>query len=277
MELNGDLRELLRYQVELGIDEAITTKSINRLASPKSFQEKIALQSAPEPRPDIHPTPTEASRPHTLIPPSKPPAISTATQRALELVSQVNTLEELREALGQFEECDYRKTAKNLVFSDGNPEAMIMIVGEAPGREEDVQGKPFVGQSGQLLEKIFSEAGLSRHHQKPHESLYITNSINWRPPGNQTPPPEDIAMFRPFLMRHIELIKPKILVLTGNSSCQAVINQSGITKLRGNWIEHDDYLIMPIVHPAFLLRNFAFKKRTWTDVLRIKQQLGKQA
>lgn len=185
-----------------------------------------------------------------------------------------NTLEELRAQIEAFDACSLKKTAMHTVFCDGNPKADVMIIGEAPGADEDRQGKPFVGQSGQLLRLIFTHIGLTIDH------VYITNVLPWRPPGNRQPTPMEIGMCLPFLQRHIELINPKIIVLAGSTAVKALLNNSeGITKIHGTWYSYktpalnNPIPMMPIYHPAFLLRSPSKKKDVWLDMLEIKRKL----
>ena len=262
-----DNKEILKWQIEMGVDEIIGEKPVNRLLEEDLIAAKPTLDvsssrdvNPPDPKP-VEKPPQESINPQDPV------------TEATKLVADVRSLEDLRKAILEFPHCSFRNTSNNLVFSDGNPEAWLMILGEAPGYEEDIKGKPFVGKSGRLLDKIFSETGISRSNSKPNDSFYITNTINWRPPGNRNPIKNEIEMFRPFVRKHIELINPKILVLTGNIACTAILNQQGITRLRGKWLNIDNLDIMPIVHPAFLLRNPTFKKNTWQDVLAIKQKL----
>lgn len=182
-------------------------------------------------------------------------------------------LEELKNAMQNFTGCALKETALNTVFSDGNPSSQVMLVGEAPGADEDTQGLPFVGQSGQLLNKIFASVGLSR------DKLYIANIVPWRPPGNRTPSTDEIAACQPFIERHIELVKPKILVLLGGVAAKTLLNtNNGITSLRGKFIDyttHDGNIIpcLATYHPAYLLRSPGQKAQVWQDVLRIKLKL----
>jgi len=271
MENDLNLKAILQYQIDLGVDEAITANTFNRFKETK-------LQGQKKPERILSPKPIQSKqRNNSLLREQKSSSVdNTANEAKLvaqKLVSEVQTLDDLKNSIEAFNGCDYRETAINLVFADGNPKAKIMVIGEAPGQDEDKQGLPFVGRSGQLLDKIFSEAGLSRKSNDSSTAIYITNAVNWRPPGNKTPPPEVIDMFRPFIQKHIELVNPKILVLTGNSSCNAIINRGGIIGLRGKWIKDERYNIMPIVHPAFLLRNPKVKRDTWNDILKIKQKL----
>ncbi|MBM3611216.1 MAG: uracil-DNA glycosylase [Alphaproteobacteria bacterium] len=183
-------------------------------------------------------------------------------------------LRDLKITLANFEGSSLKKTAINMVFSDGNPDAKVMVVGEAPGADEDRQGKPFVGQSGQLLRRILSFIGLTIDH------VYITNVLPYRPPGNRQPTPQEIQMFLPFLQKHIALIKPKCLLLVGGTACKALLEgQDGITKIRGTWIDlvvpglDHPVKAMATYHPAYLLRSPLRKKDVWKDMLMVKKFL----
>ncbi|WP_461308374.1 uracil-DNA glycosylase, partial [Albidovulum sp.] len=182
-------------------------------------------------------------------------------------------LEELARNQAAYEHCELRKGARNFVFADGNPEARVMIIGEAPGRDEDREGRPFVGRAGQLLDRMFAAIGLSRTAHHPAEALYITNVMPWRPPHNRDPAPEEIAMMLPFLARHVELADPEILVLMGNTPCAAALGKRGILRLRGHWTEAFGRPAMPMTHPAYLLRNPAAKREAWADLLEIRARL----
>ena len=183
------------------------------------------------------------------------------------------TLEELREILAGFDGCNLKFTAKNLVFADGSPQPAVMFVGEAPGRDEDLEGVPFVGRSGQLLDRMLAAIGLDR------QSAYIANVIPWRPPGNRTPTPLETEICRPFIERQIELANPKVLVNLGGPSAKTLLHASeGILRLRGNWRVHTTASgtaipAMPTLHPAYLLRNPAHKKLAWRDFLEVKAKL----
>lgn len=195
-----------------------------------------------------------------------------ARRKAEELAYNANTLEELKAALQSFEGCSLKATAINTVFADGVPTADVMFVGEAPGADEDRLGKPFVGQSGQLLDKFLSWAGFSRD-----KNIYITNTIAWRPPGNRQPTPEENYICMPFLERHIELVQPKFLVMLGGTALKTLHNpKEGIVTLRGTWMPYTtsnhSFTVetMPIFHPAFLLRSPGQKKLFWRDILSLR-------
>ncbi len=193
--------------------------------------------------------------------------------RARELARQAATLAELRDLLAGFDGCNLKSTAKTLVFADGNPNAGVMFVGEAPGRDEDLEGLPFVGRSGRLLDRMLAAIGLTR------DSAYIANVIPWRPPGNRTPTPLETEICRPFIERQIELANPKVLITLGGPSAKVLLHaQEGILKFRGKWRTHETagglaVPAMPTLHPAYLLRNPAHKRLAWRDFLEIKAKL----
>ena len=197
-------------------------------------------------------------------------------QPSIDSAKKANTLEELKEAIRAFDGSNLKDTATNLVFADGDPKSPIMLIGEAPGSEEDTQGLPFVGNSGKLLTTIFKTIGYDR------EQLYITNVIPWRPPGNRTPTPQEIAMFRPFLEKHIQLVDPKIIILVGSTAVKALLDDKDVimTKYRGqfvnfhNSIAQKDYKAFAIYHPSFLLRSPGQKRKMWQDMLVLKEYLS---
>jgi DNA polymerase len=202
------------------------------------------------------------------------PLDQTAIEIARDAARQAASLEELRAGLGRFDGISLRKTATNLVFADGNPKAEVMLVGEAPGADEDRQGLPFVGVSGQLLDRMMAAIGLDR------TTFYITNVCFWRPPGNRKPTEAELAAQQPFVIRHIELVKPKLLILVGGSSAQILLGTNeGITRLRGRWFDYkSDGLdqpipALPLFHPAYLLRQPELKREAWRDLLKLKARL----
>jgi DNA polymerase len=174
----------------------------------------------------------------------------------------------LRAALEGYEHCILSRGARNLVFADGVAGARVMLVGEAPGRDEDMQGKPFVGKAGQLLDRMLDAVGLSRT-----DSVYITNVLPWRPPQNRDPTAQEIAMMLPFVMRHIALADPALVVVMGNIAAQALMGRRGITRLRGQWVEVAGRPALPMLHPAYLLRTPAAKREAWADMLALKARL----
>src|SRR6056297_4124463 len=245
----------LEWQIELGATEAIGDAPVDRYALEKT---------APKPRPAVAPAPAG------VVPISVDPV-----SEAKALAGAAGDRDALEAALASFEHCELRRGARNLVFADGWPGARVMIVGEAPGRDEDLQGKPFVGRAGQLLDRMFAAIGLSRGDTDPATALYITNIIPWRPPRNRDPQPAEIAMMRPFMERHVALAAPDLVVLMGNISCEAGLGQRGVTKLRGRWTEAYGVPALPMVHPAYLLRNPAAKREAWADLLALRARLGR--
>lgn len=244
-------RALLDWQVELGATDAICDAPVDR----------YALERPAPAAPSQAPAPEVASEPET------PDEVAVATEAA----RAAQDLDGLRAAMAAFEGCELKRGARNLVFADGIAGARVMIVGEAPGRDEDREGRPFVGRAGQLLDRMFAAIGLGR--DRPDAPLYITNMLPWRPPQNRDPRPDEIAMMLPFMRRHIELAAPEVLVLMGNISCQALLGRKGITRLRGHWTEAAGLPALPMVHPAYLLRNPAAKRETWADLLALQARL----
>src|SRR6201995_1696656 len=201
-----------------------------------------------------------------------PPAPDAAIASAREAARTAPTLEALRALLDTFDGCALKSTATRLVFADGNPLARVMFVGEAPGREEDIEGLPFVGRSGQLLNRMIAAIGLDR------SKAYIANVIPWRPPGNRTPTPQETQICLPFIRRQIEFVDPDVLVCLGNPSTQALLNtREGIMRVRGRWINYDTgkrtIRAMPTFHPAYLLRSPLYKRLAWQDLRAIRGAL----
>ncbi len=198
--------------------------------------------------------------------------------RSMTMMPSATTVEALREAVKHFDGCALRQTAMNLVFADGNPTAPVMMIGEAPGEDEDRQGMPFVGASGQLLDQMMGYVGLTRA-----ENVYITNILFWRPPGNRAPTDAEIVACLPFTERHIALVKPKLLVLLGGVAAKSLLRtKEGITRMRGRWVEYlppvgsgltEPIPCLPIFHPAYLLRQPAAKRQAWADMLQLAQRL----
>ena len=184
----------------------------------------------------------------------------------------VDSLDDLKDYMSKFKGCELYKSATNMVFSDGNKSSEIMLIGEAPGHDEDIQGKPFVGRSGKLLNKMLEAIGLSR------DTVYIANIVPWRPPNNRRPTEEEINICLPFIRKHIELIAPKVLMLLGSTATYALLrNKEGITKIRGKWVDMEFGKLkvptLPSFHPAFLLRQPAQKKYSWEDLKMLKKKI----
>ncbi|MFO1189425.1 MAG: uracil-DNA glycosylase [Alphaproteobacteria bacterium] len=281
---NAQLLEILAWSIEAGADEAIGDHPLDRLAADR-FQAaddpiapaRLAAATAKGAGSAPTPAPTAAARP-PLPPPGQPTPVlapaATFVADARRLASAAATLPELLAALRSFEGCALKHTAMNLVFGDGNPAAPVMLVGEAPGADEDRQGKPFVGASGRLLDRMLGAIGLDR------QSAYITNVLPWRPPGNRSPTSDEIASCLPFVERHIELVDPQILVLVGGISAKALLGRTeGITRLRGQWFNFSSLgLARPcpaiaMFHPAYLLRSPGQKRLAWRDLLAIRLRL----
>jgi uracil-DNA glycosylase len=255
-------RALLEWQVELGATEAIGDAPVDRLAAP-----------APA-------TPPAATRPAAAALPGAAPAVDPAADPvavAEAMAAAAPDLPALHEALAAFPHCELRRGARNCVFADGNPAARVMLIGEGPGREEDQRGLPFVGAAGQLLDQMFAAIGLARTSPAAESALYIANAVPWRPPGNREPTAAEIAMLRPFLVRHVELADPALIVLLGNTACQAILGRRGIMRLRGQWTEALGRPCLPTLHPANLLRSPENKREAWADLLSLKARLREVA
>jgi len=279
-----ELAALLRWYEAVGVDEAIALAPAARTAMPAPAARggRPGAERADTPRaggPAARPSP--APRAGADAGPDRGPGAAAgaadpgAAGDARGLAAACNDLEALRAALERFEGCRLRDTATQLVFADGNPKADLMIVGEAPGAEEDRRGLPFVGRAGQLLDRMLAAIGRDR------SSAYITNIVVWRPPGNRKPTPAEIAVCLPFAERHIALVAPKVLVLAGGTAAGALLDTNqGITRLRGRWVEQGvpglaaPVPTMPTFHPAFLLRNAAAKRQAWRDLLAVETRLA---
>lgn len=183
------------------------------------------------------------------------------------------TLAALHQAVAEYEHCELKKGARNTVFADGNPRARVLVLGEAPGAEEDREGRPFVGRAGQLLDRMFAAIGLSRRDPDTERALYITNVMFWRPPGNRDPAPAEVAMMMPFVERHVALVDPDVVVLMGNTPLFAATGAKGITRARGQWARAFGRPALPMFHPAYLLRNPGAKREAWADLLALQARL----
>jgi DNA polymerase len=268
--MNADEREaalaLLRWYVEMGADEAIGAEAANRLAPPET-----SIQSPKIPV-------TGSRQPPRPVPAAPPPALTEslgeAAQSARRLASSAGSVEALAALVAGFDGCPLKHTATNTVFTDGNPTAPVLIIGEAPGADEDRIGRPFVGRAGQLLDRMLAAIGLDR------SSVLITNVVYWRPPGNRTPTAAEIASCLPFAFRLIALMRPKILVLSGGTAAGALLPQGqGITRLRGRWFDlavpglDERVPTLPMFHPSFLLRTPTRKREAWRDLLSLRSRL----
>ena len=262
----------LQWQSEIGADEAVNNEPIDR------FQ-----LTPPEPdKPTAPKNVTAASR--RSEPEAERPMSSrdSSADHARRCAAACEDLDALREAIESYDSCPLKAGAINTVFADGNPAARVMIVGEAPGAEEDQQGLPFVGRSGRLLDLALSYAGLSRKSQSPEEAFYITNIVFWRPAGNRTPTVQEAQSLLPFTERHILLAQPDILILLGNVACKSLLRtDTGIVKLRGTWSRWMPsgggaaIPALPTFHPSFLLRTPRMKRLFWRDLMSLREELDR--
>lgn len=244
----------LAWTVEAGVDETISDQPLNRY--------ELAAEV---------PKATAAAPPKAAASPASSSEDPVAIARGAAASAQ--TLEALRDAIAMFDHCDLKKGARNTVFADGNPKARILILGEAPGAEEDREGRPFVGRAGQLLDRMFAAIGLSRTSPDAETALYITNVLPWRPPGNRDPEPAEIAMMLPFVERHIALVDPQVIVVVGNTPLFALTGSKGILRARGTWGQALGKPMLPMTHPAYLLRNPSAKREAWADLLSLQARL----
>jgi len=264
---------LLRWQIAMGADAAIGEVAPNRLVPPPAAA-ALPASAIPARRPAAQPMPT-AAVPRVVAPPEAlVESLAEAAQSARLLAAGAETIEALGALLAGFDGCPLKRTATNTVFLDGNSAAPVLIIGEAPGADEDRIGRPFVGRSGQLLDRMLAAIGLDR------TTVQITNVIYWRPPGNRKPTSAEIAACLPFVLRHIALARPDVLVLSGGTAASALLPLSeGITRLRGRWFELavpglvTPVPTLPMFHPAFLLRAPERKREAWRDLLALRARL----
>ena len=253
-------RAALEWLVKLGATEAIMDAPVDRYALETQKPAPIPAEVAKQ---DTAPAP----------PPIPVREAVNAVVEARNAAALAGDLSALSATMQAFEHCELKRGARSFVFADGDPAARVMIVGEAPGREEDRAGRPFVGRAGQLLDRMFDAIGLGRTKAAAEKGLYITNVLPWRPPSNRTPDPSEIAMMLPFLERHIALADPQVIVLMGNTPCQALLGRSGITRMRGEWATVLDRPALPMFHPAYLLRQPLAKREAWADLLALQARL----
>ena len=260
-------QQLLAFYLEAGVDCALGDQPVNRLVDPELAPEpRAAVAHQPIPRAAPLPPPAALPRTEAMLAPD------VAINSAREAARTAPTLEALRQLLENFDGCALKHTATRLVFSDGNPQARVMFVGEAPGRDEDIEGLPFVGRSGKLLDRMIAAIGLDR------SKAYIANVIPWRPPGNRTPTPQETQICLPFIQRQIELVNPDVLVTLGNPSTQALLQtREGIMRTRGKWLDYDTgtrtIRAIATFHPAYLLRSPSYKRMSWQDLRAIAKAL----
>ncbi|MGX1740858.1 uracil-DNA glycosylase [Bosea sp. NPDC055353] len=265
-----DPYELLSWYAEMGVTEALDEAPRNHFADPAPAGERGG-----DGQPRLRPLPGRPAAPaRPMAAAATAPDDATVSARAL--AREARTLDELKTALAGFEGCALKATAKNLVFADGNPQGRVMLVGEAPGADEDRIGLPFVGRSGQLLDRMLAAIGLSRK-----EEVYIANLLPWRPPGNRDPSIQEATICLPFIQRQIELADPDILVCIGKPSAQALLGFKSITASRGKWVEYDTgarrIRAIATLHPAYLLRRPLEKRLAWRDLRALKAALDGKA
>jgi uracil-DNA glycosylase family 4 len=277
---NQAARELLAFYLEAGVDAVLSETAVDRFADMAESPPRPAIagpaDEAPggdrpqsESRPALDRTRPAAAAVAAPAPLSPDSAVMAAREKA----KNAETLDELRSILDGFTGCTLRATATRLVFADGNPQARVMFVGEAPGRDEDIEGLPFVGRSGKLLDRMMAAIGLTR------ANAYIANIVPWRPPGNRTPTPQESAICLPFTLRQIELADPEVLVCLGGPSAHTLLgSRDGILKTRGRWFKFHtgrrEIRATATLHPAYLLRQPLQKRLAWRDFLAIKKALA---
>lgn len=257
-------RQLLDFYLEAGVDALVGEEPVDRFAAAEEpAPARIARAAAP----------VDAARPSPALQPAPPQATDEAVMAARQAAKDAGTLDELKVILAKFDGCALKGSATQMVFADGDPKAKLMLVGEAPGRDEDIEGLPFVGRSGKLLNLMLAAIGFNR------ANVYIANIVPWRPPGNRTPTPQETQICLPFVLRQIELVDPDILVCLGGPSAQTLLGiKDGITKTRGRWFTFNsgkrEIRAMPTFHPAFLLRSPLQKRFAWRDFLAVKKALS---
>jgi DNA polymerase len=265
-----DVQQLLTFYLEAGVDCALLEEPVNRLSDPDIVPASREIPALREAGPLAAVRTSPATIPAARA--DQAPGPEAAILSAREAARTAPSLEVLRAMLEKFDGCALKFTATRLVFADGNPQARIMFVGEAPGREEDLEGRPFVGRSGKLLDRMIAAIGLDRGN------AYIANVIPWRPPGNRTPTPQETQICLPFIQRQIELVNPDVLVTLGNPSTQTLLStREGIMKTRGRWFDYDTgtrvIRALATFHPAYLLRSPSYKRMAWQDLRSIAKAL----
>ncbi|MBI5163008.1 MAG: uracil-DNA glycosylase [Magnetospirillum sp.] len=268
MPLDMTPEQVLRWYIEAGVDETVGTAPVDRFAVTAARPAAAAAAAPPQhARPERPPAAAAAPHPH---------GDTSAHVTSAHVAAACATLEELKAALLAFEDFAWKRFATNLVFGDGNPEAKVMCIGEAPGPEEDRQGVPFVGPSGKLLDRMLASIGLDRA-----TNAYITNVVPWKPPADiRKPGPDEVAVCLPFITRHIELVDPELLILFGGAAASALLaRHEGINRLRGRWVDYSSpglprpVPVMATFHPAYLLRTPEAKRLAWRDLLMVKKRL----
>lgn len=287
------LIEALQWHIDHGADEMLLEEPVDRTAIPELSKTLSEVPKVSENKPQSG-VPAKPLVQSQIMPTGFDDhadqgdmmGTAQAVVEAQKIAAACKTLEELKKAVQDFDGLSIRKTATNMVFCDGNPQSSVMLIGEAPGADEDIQGKPFVGVSGQLLDRILACIDLSRNAEDVSKAVYISNILNWRPPGNRTPSASEIEISLPFIERHIALVQPKMIILCGGVSAKALLRSGdSISRLRGKF---HDYQVpealqngsatpipaMATYHPAYLLRTPAQKKAVWADMLMFQEKLA---
>lgn len=279
MASNTQLAELLQWYADIGVDEAIGEEPVDRTKqAPLATAAILAMESPAAAGDDA-----AQRKPLPLLPAQSPvPAAAPAVTGAVEAIKEAatraaaaKTIEELKAALDSFPGLALKRTATQMIFADGNPQARVMVIGEVPGADEDRAGRPFVGENGALLDKMLAAIGLTRA-----ENVYLTTIINWRPPGNRNPEPAEIAMSVPFIKRHIALLKPSAIMFVGGAPAKILLGtKAPIMSLRGKWLDYIDedaglkIPAMAMLHPEYLSKNPAQKKPAWEDLQMFQARL----
>lgn len=274
----------LDWHLEVGADEAIADEPVNWLnRTPAQLPKTQSTNQASDQMPNISANAPKFAppKPSEQVDAGPPLGTADAAIEATRLAKECKSVEELKKAVEEFEGCPLKRTAKNTVFSDGNPDARIMLIGEAPSADDDKGGLPFMGADGALLDKMFAAIGIDRNADDAENSIYLTNVIFWRPPGNRAPNASEVAVCLPFVERHIELVKPDIVIFCGGVAAKALVKTTqGITRLRSKWMEykteHMDVAIPAhaLFHPSYLIKSPMQKKYAWQDLLSIQQKLN---
>ncbi len=254
-----EAKAALEWQIELGADESIGDVPLDRY-------ELVVEVPKPKAAANSKAKPKAAAAPIPIVEVDAVAVAKAAAAGAADLAG-------LEAALTAFELCEVKLGARKTVFADGNPQARVMIITEAPDRDEDREGKPFVGQAGVLLDRMLAAIGMGRDGPDPASAVYIANIMPWRPPQNRDPSADEIAMMHPFVTRHIELAAPDVIVLMGNNPCQTMLGRKGISRMRGIWEEVLGRPALPMFHPAYLLRSPHAKREAWADLLELKARL----
>jgi DNA polymerase len=270
------VQQLLAFYLEAGVDCALTDEPVDRLAEADAVPSSTFTTASRETAPPKALREMPATAPVAPRVANAVIAPEAAVSSAREAARTAPSLEALRALLENFDGCTLKHTATRLVFADGNPQARIMFVGEAPGRDEDIEGLPFVGRSGKLLDRMIAAIGLDR------SKAYIANVIPWRPPGNRTPTPQETQICLPFIQRQIELVNPDVLVTLGNPSTQTLLStREGIMRTRGKWFDYETgtrtIRAIATFHPAYLLRSPSYKRMSWQDLRAIAKALEQVA